>query len=305
MASLQAEEVELPSPDLEAESPVELPEELLKLTPCCKHHCEDRVTKNPWLCSVETRLKNNLQMLDLPDRNVLWFNQLLSINRADPQGPKRRWLTWHGVQLCQKAYSEVTELPIKKLRQYLALIAEGHVKAPVDGRACPLARPQPKREDVDSFFAYVYDNLAEPLALSRDQIDAEICAIEAGEAVGGTSEPKFELVAVPEWLQGGSYQASLSVELAQAQVEKRWLPTMSNSELFDLYKDLHADHEHLSSWSSFSRAWKQWQSILGMRPPHQHSRCDTCAKYSKFRRLAATHAEHHLCLQCAHSGRLP
>ena len=76
-------------------------------------------------------------------------------------------------------------------------------------------------------------------------------------------------------------------------MEKRWLPIMTNSELFDFYKDLHADHENLSSWSSFCRAWKEWQSIFGMRPPHQHSRCDACAKYSKFRRLSSNQAELH------------
>ena len=226
-------DVELPSPDMEEESPVEMPEDLWKSAPCCKHHCEDKVPKDAWLCSAESRLKSNLVLLDMADKNTFWFNQLLSINRADPQGPKRLWLTWHGVQFCHKAYSDVTGITVKKLRQYLALIAEGHVGPPVDGRTCPMAQPQPKREDVDSFFAYVYDNLAEPLALSRDQIDSEIAAVEAGENLDEVVQ-KFEMVALPEWLQGSSYQASLSIELAQIgkfgpgpggrpQVEKRWL----------------------------------------------------------------------------------
>ena len=83
----------------------------------------------------------------------------------------------------------------------------------------------------------------------------------------------------------------LPVRDDRVSVEKRWIPTMSQAELFELYKDLHGQHEHVSSWSGFSRAWKCWQSVLGIRAPQVHSRCDDCARYSQFRRIQTSAAD--------------
>ena len=107
----------------------------------------------------------------------------------------------------------------------------------------------------------------------------------------------MDLLHAPEWLCQDDFfripieLSHLSASTGQRpQVEKRRLPTMTAAELYDLYRDMHTDHEDLCSWSS-ARAWKDWQTILGIRPPQEHSRCDDCAKYSKYRKLQDNEAE--------------
>ena len=55
---------------------------------------------------------------------------------------------------------------------------------------------------------------------------------------------------------------------------------MTSAQLHDLYKDIHADHETLASWTTFQRVWVRFQSVMGVRPVTLHSRCDDCARYS-------------------------
>ena len=126
---------------------------------------------------------------------------------------------------------------------------------------------RPKREDSDAFFAYIYENLSEPLAKARDQV-------RGGFGDAEEDDYRVDLLHAPEWLCQDDFfripieLSHLSASTGQRpQVEKRWLPTMTAAELYDLYRDMHADHEDLCSWSSFARAWKDWQTILGIRPP--------------------------------------
>ena len=282
------------------ESQVELPEEMQKTSGCCKKNCVAEVSKDAFKQSARTRLQWSLSELDLAGKNTLWFNQLLNMNRSHPQAANRTEFQWHGLTLCQTAYSMISGCPKKKIRSFLRAIAAGQVLAPRDARLCPFARPQPKRQDVDSFFVHVYEHLAEPLAIAKDQSSASTGENEEDD----NGLPTFEHVAAPEWLLTND-SLRIAVELAQlsggvgglpvrddrVSVEKRWIPTMSQAELFELYKDLHGQHEHVSSWSGFSRAWKCWQSVLGIRAPQVHSRCDDCARYSQFRRIQTSAAD--------------
>ena len=143
----------------------------------------------------------------------------------------------------------------------------------------------------DAFFAYICENLSEPLAKARDQVRGGFEDVEEDDY-------RVDLLHAPEWLCQDDFfripieLSHLSASTGQRpQVEKRWLPTMTAAELYDLYRDMHADHEELCSWSSFARAWKDWQTILGIRPPQEHGRCDDCAKYSKYRKLQDNEAE--------------
>ena len=63
------------------------------------------------------------------------------------------------------ANSLVTGCPVKKIRQYVKLICQGLLLPPKDGRLCPLKKSEPKQEDVHAFFVYLYEHLAEPLAI--------------------------------------------------------------------------------------------------------------------------------------------
>ncbi|CAK9095676.1 unnamed protein product [Durusdinium trenchii] len=224
-------------------------------------------------------LQASVDRLDLPGRNTLWFNQMQSMHSHGT-----RTLSWHGISLRHAAYSMVSLCPKKKISKFLKAISLGAVRAPVDGRSLNIAKPKPKRDDCNVFFSFLYENLSEPLALARDQVEDEEVAEEESYNV--------ERIEAPQWLLEQDF-LEVPIELGHVAagsadkrlVEKRWLPTMSLAEIYDLYKDMHCDHAELSSWSSFSRAWKDWQQIIAIRPAQVHARCDDCAKYAKYRQL--------------------
>ena len=163
-------------------------------------------------------------------------------------------------------------MPSEEDRVLPPKIDEGEATAPKDGRNVPLKRPERKKEDVEAFFSFLYTNLAEPVAIaSKDRLAED----EGSNVVE---------VALPEWV-GDDHDLLQTVMSAyesdgKPQLQNKRLPTMTSAELFDLYKDMHASHEQVASWSTFTRTWNRWQGVLTVRPTTQHSRCDDCAKYS-------------------------
>ena len=277
------------------ESAVELPDQILAGEPCCSKNCADRLSH--FAREASSRLNFRLDSLDLDGKNTIWFNQLLNMNRKNPESARRKVFQWHGHELCLRGYSLVSGCPRKKVQQFLRAIAEGEVIVPADARRAPLKKAEPKTEDVDAFFCFIYDNLAEPLGAARDQAEPSSSGHDSLVELPSTEADESNLVSAPDWLVAKDLFNTTSLAITSLKtgekpsIEKRWLPTMTPAELFDLYKDMHCDHVELASWSTFTRAWSRWQAILGIRPPQVHSRCDDCAKYSKFRRLQSSPAD--------------
>ena len=279
----------LPSDDGSDESAVELPDQILAAEPCCAKKCTDQLSS--FAKEASSRLTFRLDDLDLSGQNTLWFGQLLNMNKNNPEGARRKVFQWHGHDLCLRGYCFVSGCPRKKAQHYLQAIAAGEVFVPADGRKAPLKKAEPKTDDVDAFFCFIYDNLAEPLASVAGGHDIADIADETDIA------DESQVVSAPDWLVCKDFlnTASLAITALKSgekpAIQKLWLPTMTPSEIFDLYKDMHCDHQELASWSTFVRVWTRWQAILGIRPPQVHSRCDDCAKYSKFRRLQTSTAD--------------
>ena len=276
--ALQPDDVDLP-PDVCSSSNEELVSEesavdLPDTTPsdhCCKQQCLQKMPQS--LREKVDALKMGLEPLDLPSKNTLWFNQLLNMNKANPAGQFRTQFVWQGSSFCLTAYCHITGCMPKKVRSFLKLIAQGEVLAPQDGRKNPLKRVEPKREDVEAFFVFIYQHLAEPLAMVNTEA-------QEGEELDDTS-----IVDGPDWVQSDNdllqvLSSAFPVEGQKPKVQKRWLPTMTSAELFDLYKDMHQSHKDQASMATFKRVWTKWQAVLGIRAVTQHSRCDDCAKYS-------------------------
>ena len=84
--------------------------------------------------------------------------------------------------------------------------------------------------------------------------------------VPSTEADESNLVSAPDWLVAKDLFNTASLAITSLKtgekpsIEKRWLPTMT-------------------------------PAVLGIRPPQVHSRCDDCAKYSKFRRLQSNPAD--------------
>ena len=259
------------------EASVELPDPIGAQFACCKNKCVDRF--NAAQTAAEQRLKKDLEPLNMEGKNAIWFHQLLNMNKAQPEGQRRKLFWWQGKAICQQAFSRVTQCSEKKIRYYLKCIAEGEVLPPKDGRKVPCKRSEPKREDVESFFCFLYEHLAEPLAISRQDLDEDPAEANACGDIGDS------IVDLPDWLSNDDDMLNrlpymFSGDGSKPQIQKRWLPTMTSAQLHDLYKDIHADHETLASWTTFQRVWVRFQSVMGVRPVTLHSRCDDCARYS-------------------------
>lgn len=259
------------------EASVELPDPIGAQFACCKNKCVDRF--NAAQTAAEQRLKKDLEPLNMEGKNAIWFHQLLNMNKAQPEGQRRKLFWWQGKAICQQAFSRVTQCSEKKIRYYLKCIAEGEVLPPKDGRKVPCKRSEPKREDVESFFCFFYEHLAEPLAISRQDLDEDPAEANACGDIGDS------IVDLPDWLSNDDDMLNrlpymFSGDGSKPQIQKRWLPTMISAQLHDLYKDIHADHETLASWTTFQRVWVRFQSVMGVRPVTLHSRCDDCARYS-------------------------
>ena len=108
------------------ESAVELPDQILA----------DRLSH--FARQASSRLNFSLDSLDLDGKNTIWFNQLLNMNRKNPESARRKVFQWHGHELCLRGYSLVSGCPRKKVQQFLRAIAEGEVIVPADARRAPL-----------------------------------------------------------------------------------------------------------------------------------------------------------------------
>jgi len=74
--------------------------------------------------------------------------------------------------------------------------------------------------------------------------------------------------------------------------EERWLPHCTEAELYDQYKaHIKSSGEESISLSVFRKAHKKWKGVLRIRRESQHARCEDCAKYTKFRKIANTDKE--------------
>ena len=72
------------------EASVELPDPIGAQFACCKNKCVDRF--NAAQTAAEQRLKKDLEPLNMEGKNAIWFHQLLNMNKAQPEGQRRKLL---------------------------------------------------------------------------------------------------------------------------------------------------------------------------------------------------------------------
>jgi hypothetical protein len=69
-----------------------------------------------------------------------------------------------GMQMCFTSFLAVTGISKRKCQKFVKAIYAGQREPPEDGRSHRVARDVPKRDHARSFFQFLYDHLAEPLA---------------------------------------------------------------------------------------------------------------------------------------------
>ena len=184
-----------------------------------------------------------------------------------------------GQEICRTAFLQITGVSKKFLAKTEAAIASGHLQPWDDQRRYNGSNDSKVRKQigVDSFFCFLYQYLAEPLA------DAdEGCQELVHKGLGNH---------IHEWVQArdGNPLAQASAGLGAA-IDKRYLPHMTWAELFDMYvlsnSSGQGDDSHpVAKRSCFDKIYKHhWAPLLGIRQLGQHARCTTCATLSKLRR---------------------
>lgn len=73
-----------------------------------------------------------------------------------------------GQPVCFEGFCHLTGVSRRQCSKFLKAIREGALEPPADGRSLRVSRDEPKRDHARSFFQYLYDHLAEPLAEGLD-----------------------------------------------------------------------------------------------------------------------------------------
>ena len=133
-----------------------------------------------------------------------------------------------------------------------------------------------KQLDLDAFFSFVYQYLAETLA-EEDRGCKELAE-------------KGHHAFILEWIQArdGNPLAASSAGLMQTAVDVRTLPHMSWTEFHKLYQCHYMEKEAEGGCAGF-KAFKKyfednWSNMITFRKLGTHDRCDTCVELTKLRR---------------------
>ena len=81
-------------------------------------------------------------------------------------------LQFLGLQMCQTAFLQVAQISKRKFSKFIQAIGQGQAAPPEDGRSLRGTRDVPKQDHARSFFQFLYDHMAEPLA-EGDALEAD------------------------------------------------------------------------------------------------------------------------------------
>lgn len=94
-----------------------------------------------------------------------------------------------GQRVCFNAFIQLSCLSRRLCSKFLKAIREGALEPPIDGRTVRTHRDEPKRDHARSFYQWLYDHLAEPLAEGLDpELLQELQEIEEEELMDEFSE---------------------------------------------------------------------------------------------------------------------
>ncbi len=209
-----------------------------------------------------------------PEGKLIFFNLVKSAH------DNKSWRLF-GRDICREAFLKITGASKNRLDRTLQGILKGHLQPFADLREYNgnNDRQREKAWNVDAFFTFLYQFMAEPLA------EEETVAFEL------TSQGAANMVA--EWVQATAGNP-LAVATAgmEGGVDRRLLPHMSKEELYDLYCLHKGNQSERTSKTCFLKVYhKRWRHLLGIREVAQHARCDTCAELSKARKEHPDKAE--------------
>ena len=233
------------------------------------------------------------------------------------EGPIKKTVWMFGeYQVCRRAWKVLVGIGSSKLHRMCEAYNCGRLQPMENQRKLKDLRKVPEKYlDVDSFFNFLYHNVAEPLAdldelapeaeASAALLDGALAAqsVPCTGASGALESSAPALQSVPctgkvaahrrllNWLSGrdsGCVAAtSTMVALVEPIGERRWLPHMTLQELYEMHL-FHGGPDSDSKGKKAKRTlffrcfYKQgWDRIIKFRKVAQHARCETCARLCK------------------------
>ena len=239
----------------------------LKACPCPRGCIANLTVQN------KTQAENMRQALTGHDKHSVMFNLVKEAGNANK--------TWRlfGKEICRTAFLEITGVSKKLLGKIESAIANGNLQPWEDQRKYNGSNitSMDKQMDIDAFFCFLYQYLAEPLA-DADQACQELLHQGHGARIH-------------EWVQArdGNVLAQASAGLREP-VDRRYLPHMTWKGLYDMYilfgdLDSNGNSAPKAKRKCFDAVFKNnWALLLGIRQAGQHARCNTCATLTKLRR---------------------
>ena len=184
-----------------------------------------------------------------------------------------------GVRVCRKASARVLCIGELKLKSLLSWARKGNVQPPADLRNTrKTSYARPRREALDRFFHWAYRRLAETFPVCVDS-----------KATSWNLD--FPSLAVPEVPSGDCEDVFLECDVDDGSATRvctmpgalqKWLPRMSLTDLFTLYKGQ-------ATIDAFRKHYKRfWSDALPVRRESDHASCTVCDVFLILRKAAIT-----------------
>ncbi len=242
--------------------------------------------------------RNKLRECNYDEQQQFLTQHLLALKakggwkRTDAEaGVERPRTQWHVGEdyVCFKGLALCLGVGRERLRQINKAINENRV-APVDNRHHNEGRDSNVTMNVNAFFEWTYQNLAEPLA------ECEV----SSEMLGPVPPLPPPLTEDLDHRDSDSPDDTATMEelspliTADQFKQPRYLAPGSLAELYDAYishvSDTTPTEENASS-STFRRVYKHWKKVLKFRQWSQHAKCSECCRMQKMRREAVNARE--------------
>ena len=260
----------------------------------CKQDCILLFRAHSQLSRSVEEFRAKVTGLNTVDRSKFFFNLVKQMSvRADGSIGTVGKFNFLGQVVCFQAFCILTAVSRNFLRRLCTAVQSGAKEAPVDGRSTRQLRNRPAEQSVDSFFAFLHEYVAEPLAEGTQQQSSsttEDGEIEMDLEDALADQDSCEMDDYSQWIMGHPVGG-----VERGPEDQKWINHCRLSDLFMQYKFNFVPNGELEAPAGqaiFYRVWRQkWRGLIRIRRASQHARCTECVKYCLYRQKAKTEEE--------------
>ena len=266
-ASAGDSDVELP-PDVDDDRPSGL-----------TSHCNCKLSCHAKFDEASVEVFRSEQLKDLTRRQQETFNKVKRFVDELPDKTSRIAWAIGGQKVCRPFWEHYHAVGHSVMDEWVKLAKNGHAALPEKGARLP--RSKPKTDEVDVWFLQIYQGLAEPTPMERD--DGGYQHVEELPDLANQHE-------VVNDINHPLYALSVGLGSDGHTVPKRYLnqSDVDVNSLWHAYETQHLDQAHVSRDTfrkAFQRNWKKFLLFKG------GVRCNVCADFDESRKHCLTKLE--------------